>query len=299
MPRTGVEEGSISGAATLRSPTPSVLGKNHGIAGFSFDYLRYRPIPPSDAHRLHHRGHDVHGKNHDETYSLVGGIGILNDLDLYVSAPIVSKSSIEVHDHELLGDKERAAGFGDMRAVLKYRFLKRFVEAAVLAGMKFPTGRTKAKRRSGDKFAAENQPGSGSWDGQFGIAAARRVYRRLSAVTSFEYSLNGEGAEDHKLGDVFRYNLGTSVLLRESGIYPNLSMIAELNHEWALKDHSREAARVMDSGGTSIFVSPGVILDLTGQWSFFWGMSLPVYQNLGGKHEETRFSMTAGTTFAF
>jgi hypothetical protein len=241
-----------------------------------------KSLPAGDAHRLHHRGRDVHGKNHEEFYNASLGYGVLNDFDLYLTAPVVSKNSIEVHGHRNLGKNERAAGFGDMRLIGKYRIWKKGVEAALLAGIKFPTGRTSAKRKSGDKFEAENQPGSGSWDGEFGMVLSRNFMRRLSLATSFQYFLKAEGAQEHEEGDAFRYSVGASYALRQLGKYPNLSLGLELHNEWMRKDKSRTEKKVFDSGGTAIFLTPGAGFSLSRNVSAFCGISLPVYQNLGG-----------------
>ncbi len=289
----------ITSGTMIHSPTASTLGQNRLQAGFAFEYVRYNSIPAANAHRLHHQGRDVHGKNHEQAYDMNFGYGILKDLDVYGAAPVVSKNSIEIHDHENLGAKERATGFGDLRFSTNYKFWKKYVEASVITGIKFPTGKTTAKRRSGDKFAPELQPGTGSWDGQFGVAVSRSFKKRFSAAASFEYFLNGEGAQGHKAGDIFRSSIGGSYAVRNLGSSPNVNVILEFNNEWALKDHSREENRVFDSGGTTLSLSPGIIVSLTRNISLFWSCPIPIYQNLGGEHEEKKFEMVAGSSFIF
>ncbi len=290
--------GGISSGPMLNSPTASTLGQNKGQAGFVFEYVRYNSIPAANAHRLHHRGRDVHGKNHEQTYSLNLGFGILDDLDIYLNTPFVSKNSIEIHDHSNLGKKERATGLGDLSLQAQHKFWKKYVEAAALVGIKFPTGKTAAKRDSGDKFAPELQPGTGSWDGQFGVAISRSFKKRISTVTSVQYFLHGEGAQDHKQGDVFRYNIGTSYAVRDLGSSPNVILVTELMNEWALRDHSREEDQVFDSGGTTISFAPGVQVSVD-RFSVFLSCPIPIYQNLGGEHEEKKFEVLTGSSFSF
>lgn len=292
-------DGHTTAGAMINSPTASTLGRNRLSAGFAFNNLRYNSVPAGDAHRLHHEGRDIHGKNHEEGYNIDLGYGVLNDLDVYLTAPIVSKNSIEVDRHRTLGKKESATGFGDMRLTGKYRFWEKHVEAALISGIKFPTGRTAAKRDSGDKFAPENQPGSGSWDAEFGLALSRGFRKHFLAAASFQYFLKTEGAQGHEGGDAFRGNLGFSYAVKELGKYPNLSVVFELNHEWALKDRSRAEVRVFDSGGTAVFATPGLNAALTRRASLFWGMPVPVYQNLGGEHEELKLETLAGINFYF
>jgi hypothetical protein len=287
---------SVSHGAMINSPTASPLGKNRFFAGFAFDQVRFNSIPAGDAHELHEQDRDVHGKNHEETYGLTLGYGALNDLDFYLTAPIVSKSVIKIEDDERLGQKNRATGFGDMRLTGKYRIWKKGVEAALIAGIKSPTGRT-GDRSGGAKFEAENQPGSGSWDGEFGTVLSRSFKQRLSLATSFQYFLKTKGAQGHEAGDIFRYNFGASFGLRNLGKYPNLNVSLELNEEWALKDRSRTEKRVFDSGGTTVYLTPGLTASWTKNFSAFLGLPVPVYQNLGGEHEEVKLELLTGVNF--
>jgi len=78
-----------------------------------------------------------------------------------------------------------------------------------------------------------------------------------------------------------------------------VSLVLELHHQWALRDHSRDHDRVLDSGGTTILVSPGVAVDLTESLSAFWSMPFPLYQNLGGEHEELKYELIAGLVWHF
>ncbi len=295
------EEGTdnISSGAMLNSPTASTLGRNHASAGFSFEYVRYNSIPAEDAHRLHHNDHDVHGKNHEEFYNMDFGYGVLNDLDLYLSAPIVNKNSIDIESHATLGRKENATGFGDMKLLAKYRFLKKFAEAALISGVKFPTGKTDDRRSNGAKFETENQPGSGSWDSEYGIVVSRSFWNRLSVATSFQFFLKTDGAQEHREGNSFRYSAGVSYALRDLGKHPNLSIVTELNNEWALKDKSRTEKHVFDSGGTTLYITPGLEADLAEHVSAFVAIPVPFYQNLGGEHEEKDFTLLTGVSFSY
>jgi len=294
----GREDG-ISSAPLINAPTASTLGARRVIAGFTFDARRYNAIPADDAHELHDEDRDIHGKNHEEIYHLHAGYGLTNDLDLYLIASLVSKTSIQIEDHDQLGRGERAAGIGDLRLLGKYRFWKEGVEAAALAGVKIPTGETSDRDQSGSKFEAEQQPGSGSWDGEFALAVSRSFRRRLSLASSVQYTLKGEGAQDRKLGDVFRYNLGMSYALRDLGQYPNVSVVLEVNNEWALRDHARDERHVLDSGGTTVLISPGLTAQITERLSVFWSMPVPIHQNLGGEHEELKYEILAGMSWSF
>ena len=283
----------------LTTPTASTLGQGRASAGFMFEHQRYDKLGAAQAHALHHQGHDVHGKNHEEYYNINLGYGLLDSLDFYLSTPLVSKTSFEVHEHAALGRGERASGFGDMRLVAKYRFWSRGVDAALLLGLKAPTGKTSNKNQSGEKFEPELQPGSGGWDFNTGLAVSRSFRKRLSLASAFQYTYRGEGGQAFNPGDLFRYDLGVSYALKPLGTAPNLSLVLELHNQWASRDASRESDKVLDSGGTTVLLNPGLTAELTENLSAFCSMPVPVYQNLGGAHEELRYEVLAGATWTF
>lgn len=293
------EDTDLSSGPMANTPTASTLGRGRVAAGFAWQQARYNAIPARDAHELHDDGRDVHGKNHEEMYAVHLGYGLTDHLDLYLIAPLASKTSIQIEEHAHLGRGERADGIGDLRIVGKYRFWRRGIEAAAFLGLKAPTGETSDRDQSGAKFEAEQQPGSGSWDGEFGLALSRSFHRRWSLAAGGQYVLKGEGAQDRKLGDVFRCHVAGGYALRPLGAHPNLSLSVELGYEWAGRDRARGDDHVLDSGGTALFITPGLTTQLSEHLSAFWAMPVPLTQNLGGEHEELKYELLAGVSWRF
>lgn len=287
------EEGEISSIGMINSPTATTLDKGHVEAGFTFEYVNYNQIPALTAHSLHEDGREVHGFQHSELYDFSLGAGIMEDFDLFLEAPIVSNAVNQLEDEEAVGRDERSTGFGDMRLTGKYRFWEKGVEAALIAGIKFPTGKTAGHDRSDAKFAPEIQPGSGSWDGEFGLAVSRSFAGRFSAATSFQYFLRSKGAQEFDGGDIFRFSAGVAAALRPYGRHPNVNFHIELNNKWERMDHEG-GVKTFDSGGTTVALTPGISFDFSEHVSAFWGMVLPIYQNLGGEHEETEYRILTG-----
>lgn len=290
---TKLEEDDISSAPLLNSPVATTLGKNNFSGGFTFQYVNYDQIPVREAHELHDEGREIHGKKHEEFYNLHLGYGILEDLDAFLIVPMASRASNQIDDHDALGRDERATGFGDMRLIGKYRFWKKVVEAALVAGIKFPTGETSKRDRSGAKFDPEQQPETGSWDGEFGLALSRSFKKRFSVATSFQYILRTEGGQDFDGGDIFRYDIGGAWSVRPLGEYPNAAISLEFNHEWARRDREK-GVKTFDSGGTTVSVTPGLNVTLTRFASAFVAMPIPIYQNPGGRHEEVEYQLLTG-----
>lgn len=180
-----------------------------------------------------------------------------------------------------------------MRLVGKYRFLKKWIEGALIAGVKFPTGKSSAKDKSGKKFVPEIQPGTGSWDGEFGIVFSRRFQNRFSAATSFEYILRTAGGQQFNGGDIFRYSIAVAASLKPYGEYPNVTAHLELNNEWARRDHEK-GVKTFDSGGTMFSLTPAISFAFNSHISAFWAMPIPIYQNLGSRHDEVEYQILAG-----
>ncbi len=283
----------------VTTPTANTFGKGHASAGFVFEHMRYNKIPAGDAHELHHDDREVHGKDHEEFYTFSLGYGVLDNLDIFISASVVSKTSIEIDSHARLGKKEAATGFGDLSIIGKYRFWQQGVDMALLLGVKAPTGYASDTKENGAKFEIEQQPGSGSWDLTTGLAMSRSFAKHASVASTFRYTTRGEGGQEHKRGDNFHYDLGLSYALKPLGEHPNLSFVLELRNEWARRDHSRHDDRVLDSGGITILLSPGLAADITENLAVFWSLPMPIYQDLGGEHEELAYSTIAGLSLHF
>jgi len=290
---TAEREGSISSGPMVNSPTATTLGNGRVSAGFAFNYVNYDQIDPGEAHELHHDGREIHGLKHAEFYNIHVGYGVLEDLDMFLIAPIVSRAVNQVDEHAAVGRDERSTGFGDMRLVGKFRFLKKWVEGALIAGVKFPTGESSNKDKSGAKFDPEIQPGTSSWDGEFSLVFSRRFKERLSVATSFEYILRTEGGQQFDGGDIFRYSVAASASLKPYGEYPNITAHLELNNEWARRDHEK-GVKTFDSGGTTVSITPGMSFAFNKHVSAFWAMPIPIYQNLGGLHEEVEYQILTG-----
>lgn len=231
------------------------------------------------------------------------------------------------HEHEVetVGSP---AGIGDLSLLGQYRFLNDRVsrtEAALLLGLKTPTGDT--DERHGDEILeAELQPGSGSWDALFGLAFTHRV-GRWSFDASVLYTLATEGTQDTDLGDLFLYNAAVSYRLTSFGgpapmfhgaraheagdgthghahshaaeASPGaaLDLILELNGEWHGQQETA-GAKDQNSGGTTIYVSPGLRLSID-QWSGFVSVGVPVVTELGGIQAEPEWRITTGASVTF
>lgn len=285
-----------AGSPMILTPVGSSLGRRRLTAGFGWEHRRYNTMPARDAHELHHEDRDVHGKNHEERYAMQLGYGVTDRLSVFASLPIVSKTSIQIDNHRHLGRGERAAGLGDLALSAHYQFMEGPIDAAARAGVETPTGETSDHDQAGQKFQPEQQPGGGAWNGEFGLAASRRL-GPISVASGASYIRHGEGAQDHRSGDAIRSSVGFGYALPLAKA-ARAHAVLELQGEWAFRDRSRGERHVLDSGGTTVLVSPGVAVS-TEQITLYWAMPVPVYQNLGGEHEELKYELLSGMVWRF
>ena len=244
------------------------------------------------------QGNDVHTFDYLYTISAVVAYGITDNLTLSLKIPYTSQNNIreahsdepdEIHQH---GD---ARGMGDITILGQYRFLKlpsRQFETSVLFGLKVPTGKTNDKDMHGERFEAEHQPGSGSWDPILGIAATRR-FGRISLDADLRYTLVTEGAQDTDLGDLMNYDLAFSYQV--PGKIP-LDLVMELNGEWKQKQEIRGSTD-QNSGEHVLFLSPGIRAVLNRSLSAFFSIGFPLFQDMNGIQSETNYRMLFGMSF--
>ncbi|MCL5885354.1 MAG: hypothetical protein M1377_08485, partial [Deltaproteobacteria bacterium] len=177
-------------------------------------------------------------------------------------------------------------------------------------GLKTPTGSTRETDNGGDRFDAEFQPGSGSWDPLVGLAAGRR-WDSASLDASILYTIATKGAQETDLGDILHFGAAVSRRFAPAGHgshAPSTShghgpevrhshlewdFILEATGEWKRKQ-TVLGVKDGDSGGTLVLLSPGVRLNFYERWSAYLSAGIPVLQDLNGTQHETRYRVILG-----
>lgn len=267
---------------------------------------------------LAQQGVDAHDQARSETYTLSAAYGVTDDLTLSVSLPVVRRIDIREGELETVGTittasvaaRGTSSGFGDAALVGKWRFTGEHHhgwEAALLLGIKLPSGVASRIDARGDRFETEHQPGTGSWDPLIGLALTRPMPWG-SFGASATWQMSGPGSQDTTLGDRAQFAAGLSYRLagpkidyhghqHESKGAVSLDGVLELNGEW---EGQQQIGGVIDpdSGGRALFLSPGLRVS-AGTWSFTLGASLPLAQHIRASHPDTHFRLRFGVTGAF
>ena len=324
--------GSAGQAGPIVTIPGTTLEKGDSSAAVVFEMIKFNAL--SDA-QLAVAGHP-HSLDTLLATSLFYSYGVTNDLTLTLRLPFVRRTDIrEGHVHggvpeiHQLGD---SAGVGDLSVFAQYRLLNDRASktaVALLLGVKLPTGDTSVDTANGERFETEFQPGSGAWEGMFGLAFTKR-FGSWSFDANVLYTLATQGAQETDLGDRFQYNAAISYRLggllgsggpmyagalpepmyhggpknrphkhahEEAPQGPALDLVIEINGEW----HARQdIAGVTDpnSGGNVVFLSPGLRLSYE-KWSGFVSVGVPIVNDLNGLQAEPDWRVLTGVAINF
>ena len=251
---------------------------------------------------------DVHSISTVKQYSLNIVAGLTDNFTLAAQLPYVKRTNIKEAHHdagdteiENLGDSE---GVGDSKLFGQYRFMQdesNQRSAAVIVGIKIPTGETNEKTRD-EKLEAELQPGSGSWDPFLGFAYSKS-WNKLSLDNNVSYQLVNEGTQNTDLGDFVGVNTALSYRINSDHnhhhehMHVKWDLIFELNGEWREKDDNNGKTN-KDSGGLLTFLSPGLRVTTNG-FSAALSVGIPVIEDLNGLQSDPQYRVIANASIAF
>ena len=190
-------------------------------------------------------------------------------------------------------------GVTDLWLTGKYRFYRGPLGSfAVFGGVKFPTGRFDVKNSAGERVEPSATAGSGSYDGMLGMAYSRFLTSRVTLDTSAQYTLRTE-ADHFRLGD--RIDAGLALAYRfteDIQKFPQVSAFAEANVRHLFKSED-DGARDPNTGGTVLFLTPGVRISFIRNVAFTVSSPLPAWQDLNGEQLKTSFKVNVALTFTF
>ena len=200
------------------------------------------------------------------------------------------------HGDEVTFDPD---GFTDVWLTGKYRFYQGSAgQFAMLGGIKTPTGDSTLTNSEGEPVEPSATAGTGAWDGLAGFAYTVPLSATVTLDASAIYTFRGE-RHDYRLGD--RLDLGTSLAWRVCGdavTYPQVSLVAEatLRHVQKSEEGGADDAA---TGGTVLFLSPGVKVSFTERLAASMGVQFPVVQDLNGDQLERDFRLITGISYTF
>ena len=287
--------GSTGAVNPISAESPA---KNKYTLGYIMEYKDWESVSINKAHELHEEGRDVHAREYDISNSIFFGYGITDKISISLQVPYVERRSKEVHEEEFLGDEQKSTGLGDSILLGKYKIYDKQFRLAGIFGLKLPTGTTGERNEAGEKFEPELQPGTGSLDYMLGLSANKRYNHLVILDGSILYHIKTDGDQNYEFGDIIRVNIGATFNVIDKEKKPTFNLLSEVISQFANKDE-REGETVRDSGGTTIFFAPGVSSKLTEQLKTTVSVPVPVFQSLGGIHQELDFNVLLGMSYSF
>lgn len=196
--------------------------------------------------------------------------------------------------------QSRTASLGDVKWMASYQGLTSAGKLSVQGGVKLPTGSYTRKGMSTDPASPNPvdidrglQPGTGTIDVILGASYVD------SLTPDWHYMVQGlwqtavHSTAGYRPGNGLNANAGLRYTAW-AAVQPQL----QVNLRYALRD-SGENADTISTGGTLLYVSPGVNLPLTERSSAYLYVQVPLYQNVHGVQLTPKYTASAGVRMAF
>ncbi|MDA1343867.1 MAG: transporter [Proteobacteria bacterium] len=304
----------IGTASPIITQTGLTLPKNMWASGIITQFVNLDSISDSRLLALKNNAEtDADGDVHDvETFlqpSIFAAYGVTDDLTLGLRIPYVLRSGVRSPDDH--GDEVTKqgdpSGFGDVSFFGQYRFYHsddNLNHASLVVGLKTPTGETSiptntpAGHHGSGAFEAHHQPGGGAWSPSFGLSFTRAM-GQFSFDTSVLYTVSTTGSQATDLGDLFGYNFAVSYAFGaparnnffSSSNNAPWTAVLELNGEW--QDYERtNGERNPNSGGDTIFISPGIRYSGGNNWNTALSIGAPILTGTNGYQTDPDYRIT-------
>jgi len=203
----------------------------------------------------------------------------------------------------------RSAGMGDVSLMGRYTFLKHENPEttdvlAGLAGIKFPTGKTdKMTADNADYLDSHLQPGTGSTDYLLGLSFTHSL-NRLSLSANLLGTIPGKGKfgnTTHQFGNALNYDISGKYRMLPEAFEPQQPQIfASLGLSGEAREKEKTDNTVdPDSGGNTVYLTPGLQLVLAPHWVVEISYLHAVYHRLNGTQLGETFKVVSGVTYLF
>lgn len=192
------------------------------------------------------------------------------------------------------------SNLGDMKVIGRYQGFTPKHNLGVLLGFKLATGSYTETGTSTDPtnpgpapIDRGLQPGTGTTDAIVGAYFNDAITRDLGYFTQATYQTALYSTDSYRPGN----SLNATVGLR----YVGFDIIAP-QIQFNLRDIQRDTGAMADNvstGGTLLYVSPGIVAAATDRISLYAFVQVPIYQNVNGVQLAPRYTTTVGVRYAF
>jgi len=196
------------------------------------------------------------------------------------------------------------SSLGDIKLLGRFHGLTSQHNLAAIAGLKLPTGSHTLTGASTDATAPAPvaidrglQPGSGTTDVILGLHYTEAMSREWDYFGEIFYQSALNYADQYKPGDGYNLNLGLRYMgFTEAGVTPQ----AQINSRYVQHDLGFVGvADTISTGGTLIYLSPGVTVAVGSGAEVYAFVQVPLYQNLLGVQLTPTYTASLGARYKF
>lgn len=194
----------------------------------------------------------------------------------------------------------KTSNIGDIKVIGRFQGFNEQHNFGILFGLKLPTGSYKEVGTSTDVNAPGDiiidkglQPGTGSTDVIVGAYYSEMLNKNWDYFSQAIYQTALDTKDDYKPGNGLNVNLGIRYL-GFSEVTPQLQLNAR-----NVKHDTGENADTISTGGTLIYLSPGISVPISDQASINGYVQLPIYQNIRGVQLLPRYTASISLRVKF
>ncbi len=288
--------GGVSSAfgpgAPVETASPLALGKGRYLIYEKFEYVPFEHKDYAEPENI----------DTFTFFNTVLGYGVTDALSFYGILPFARKKQ------DSLGTSD---GFGDLGLVVQYGFKlgerdgirglygygpedsygadysSDDLKMSVIAGLTMPTGTTSNRDDEGNRFDMGMQPGFAAPSFTIGFAASKMVIPHVT-LTGDTSVLTFTETNDGKPGNEARFNAacGYEIFEKANGLLSRLDIIGESNFLHLTKDLNEEGEKENVSGGSILYLSPGLRATFGKQVSVGALIKIPTWKDLNHESEQ-------------
>ena len=288
------------GAAAFTIPAYT-LEANKLILGTSYRFTNNYEFSEFKIQSLNNRSAHAHSLTSQMNLSFNAALGLSDDFTLLAIVPYNMRYGIRSTYDGMDYSGGDSIGVGDLSLLAKYRVLNSCLkdyQLSLLAGVKMPTGQTNETDEFGYRLAADEQPGSGSWDPMMGLAFSK-VFHNYSLDASALYTLSTPGFNDLIVGDRVNFGVALNKKIKSTTIAGHaVDLISSLETFGAWQEKVEyHGQKDSNHGAFQLFVGTGLKLGLDDK--VFWNLNVgyPVLDNPYGEQPETGIILQTGLNF--
>jgi hypothetical protein len=198
--------------------------------------------------------------------------------------------------------KSLTSSLGDVKVLGRYQGFSPQHNYGVMFGLKLPTGsytRTGTSTDPADPGVPAPidrglQPGSGTTDAILGAFYFDSLNKNWDyfATANIQSALNSK--DNYKPGTGYNLSLG----VRYMGIAETMTPQIQLNTRYVTHDTGANADQT-STGGTLVYLSPGVVVPVSKKTAIYGFVQLPVYQDVRGVQLVPRYVASIAALIAF